>query len=823
MTKYRPADFADDETSSMGSIQIGGDGNSNNSPGVHVRFENAGATHNLHNQTHYSGRWSYLQQLVSSTLLQMVGRSPIIPSLYTSIPSPYVCLRLQSVRKLWRSRNNFERCLLIIISLLVLLVIVLSILMATRQQHHSDIHRMFDQLFNTTSGNKAPSTTTFNNISSSSSNNKTPPPKPEQMVCLEPACIHASSNILNSVDFTVDPCEDFYAFSCNKWIKENPIPSGKPMWGTFGILEQQNQLAIKNVLEKPLLELKSKSEKKAKLYYQSCLDSDDVIEKRGAAPMLQLLVEVGGWNVTRKASQFNASAWNLQQSLQTLQNRYNMGGLFVWAVEEDDKNSSRNILVIDQGGLALPTPENYLNKTQHKKLLDAYLDYMVRVAVLLGAPEDDAKLQMAAIVEFETRIAAITIPADKRRDGELLYHNMTLQELQELAPFIDWRALFEDAFRVVRRKISAKEQVVVYVPEYLADLNQIMSEYNATAEGRIVVGNYLAWQMVRSLTACLSKNFRDAYKGLRKALLGSDGGEEPWRYCVADTSTAIGFAVGAMYVREKFHGQSKPDAEFMINRVREAFIANFKNLAWMDEETRQVAEEKAYAITDMIGFPDYILNPTELDDKYRSLDFKDDEYFENNIRVNVFNLKENLERLDRPVNKSKWSMTPPTANAYYTPTKNQIVFPAGILQRPFYDQSYPKSLNFGAMGVVMGHELSHAFDDQGREYDKFGNLHHWWNNETITKFNEKTNCIVDQYGGYEVNGKKLNGRQTLGENIADNGGLKAAYHAYINVMANATLPLDTLPLPGVNLTHRQLFFVSFAQVGEGERERESIY
>lgn len=694
---------------------------------------------------------------------------------------------------MWRSRNNFERCLLIIITLLVLLVILLAILMATRQAHHTEIHQMFDQLFST---NKPP----------------TKSPAQPQMVCLEPACIHASSNILNSVDFTVDPCEDFYAFSCNKWIQENPIPSGKPIWGTFGILEQQNQLAIKNVLEKPIAELKSKSEKKAKLYYQSCLDADDLIEKKGAAPMLKLLVEVGGWNVTKAASKFNVQNWSLQQSLQTMQNRYNMGGLFLWAVEEDEKNSSRNILIVDQGGLALPTPDNYLNKTLHQKLLDAYLDYMVKVAVLLGATEADAKPQMEAIIEFETKIAVITVPADKRRDSEQMYNNMTLQELQEKAPFIDWRAFFEDAFRIVGRKVSSKEMVIVNVPQYLEALDAIIKQYMRTEDGRIVLSNYLVWQMVRSLTACLSKDFRDAYKGMRKVLLGSDGGEEPWRYCVADTSSAIGFAVGAMYVREKFHGQSKPDAEFMINKVREAFIANFKNLEWMDEETRRLAEEKAYAITDMIGFPDYILNATQLDEKYQSLEFNEQEYFENNLRVNVFNLKENLERLDQPVQLDKWSMTPPTANAYYTPTKNQIVFPAGILQRPFYDQSFPKSLNFGAMGVVMGHELSHAFDDQGREYDKFGNLHHWWNNETISKFNEKTSCIVDQYGDYMIDGQHLNGRQTLGENIADNGGLKAAYHAYLNVMANASLPLDTLPLPGVNLTHRQLFFVSFAQV-----------
>lgn len=278
-----------------------------------------------------------------------------------------------------------------------------------------------------------------------------------------------------------------------------------------------------------------------------------------------------------------------------------------------------------------------------------------------------------------------------------------------------------------------------------------------------IINNYLVWQTVRTFTACLSKSFRDAYKGLRKALIGSDGGEEPWRYCVSDTNNVIGFAIGAMFVREVFHGDAKPQAEDMINDIRKAFQLNLHNLKWMDKDTRKLANEKADAITDMIGFPNYILNGHLLDEKYKDLDIDPEKYFDNNIRVNIYNLKKNLEKLDQVVNKTKWGMTPPTVNAYYTPTKNQIVFPAGILQLPFYDINNPKSLNFGGMGVVMGHELTHAFDDQGREYDKYGNLHQWWNNQTITKFKERTNCMEKQYSKYQINGKNLNGKQTLGK------------------------------------------------------------
>lgn len=228
--------------------------------------------------------------------------------------------------------------------------------------------------------------------------------------CLEESCIHAASSILHSIDQSIDPCDNFYAYSCNQWIKNNPIPDGKSMWGTFGKLEQQNQLVIKNVLERDIDEFKSKAEVKAKLYYQSCLDENEVMEKLGAKPMQELLIKIGGWNITK--SNFNVSMWSLETTLKKVQNEYNMGGLFGWAVGEDDRKSTRHVIQIDQGGLGLPTRDNYLNKTAHQKVLDAYLDYMTKVAVLLGANETDAKYQMQGVIDFETELARITSKYD---------------------------------------------------------------------------------------------------------------------------------------------------------------------------------------------------------------------------------------------------------------------------------------------------------------------------------------------------------------------------------------------------------------------------
>ncbi|XP_018573332.1 endothelin-converting enzyme homolog isoform X1 [Anoplophora glabripennis] len=627
--------------------------------------------------------------------------------------------------------------------------------------------------------------------------------------CLNASCVHIASNILEAMDSSFDPCEDFYSYSCNGWVKANPIPDGKSTWGTFQKLEQQNQLVIKHVLEQPMETLKSKAEQKAKMYYESCLDTNDTVETLGNKPMLDLLRRIGGWNVTD--SGFNILTWTLQNITQTVQNKYNIGALFSYAVNEDDRNSSRHILQIDQSGLTLPTRENYLNKTeQHEKVLKAYLEYMTKVGVLLNGEENSTRAQMKAVIEFETKLANITTPSELRRDEESIYNLMTIAELQDRAPFIDWRKFFEDAMRIVNKKITSKEQIVVYAPEYLGNLTELIKEYNSTSEGKIVLNNYMVWQTVRVFAMCLSKDFRDAYKGLRTALMGSEGGEEPqWRYCIQDTNTVLGFAIGAIFVREVFHQDSKIQAEVMINNVRNAFKKNFSNLKWMDEETRKVAIAKADAISDMIGYPEFIKDMNQLDERFENLSVRNDTYFDNNININYFNLKKMLEKINEPVNKTTWSMAPSTVNAYYTPTKNQMVFPAGILQNPFYDPNFPPSLNYGGMGVVMGHELTHGFDDQGRQFDKYGNLNHWWKNKTIDKFKQRTKCVVDQYNKYKINGKNINGNQTLGENIADNGGLKAAYHAYLELTKSQSEPPA---LPGIKLSHRQLFFVAFAQV-----------
>ncbi|KAL1501599.1 hypothetical protein ABEB36_006896 [Hypothenemus hampei] len=687
-------------------------------------------------------------------------------------------IRYHPGAKLWEVRSNLERILLFLTTFLFIVVIVLSIVVNV-VEHHLEIAKDNELKL-----------------------------KSEQP-CLNKSCIQIANRILNSINFSRDPCEDFYSYSCDGWLNANPQPEGKRNWGTFMKFEYENYLIIKHKLEQPIATLKSKAEKKAKMYYESCLDTNETVESLGSQPMIDLITKIGGWNITTK--NFTIKSWTLQNSLETILNKYSVGALFSYGVGEDDRNSSRHMLQLDQSGLVLPTRDNYLNKTaEHLKILQAYLEYMTKVGVLLGGEQNSTRAQMKDVLDFETKLANITTPSELRRDEETLYHLMTLAELQEKANFIDWRQFFENAMKIVQKKITSKQQIIVYAPGYLGNLTKLIEEYQNTTNGKIILNNYLIWQTVRNFVNYLSKPFRDAEKGLRNALMGTDGGEEPqWRSCIQETNSALGFAVGAIFVREFFNNEAKEYAEIMINNVRSAFKKNFNNLNWMDDQTRKLAIAKADAVSDMIGYPEFIKDVNHLDEKFDNLTVRSDTYFDNNLNIVSYKLRQNLKKINEPVNKTTWSMVPSEVNAYYTPTKNQMALPAGILQSPFYDLSFPASLNYGAIGVIMGHELTHGFDDQGRQYDKNGNLNHWWNNRTVAKFKERAKCFVDQYSNYQINGLYVNGNQTLGENIADNGGLKAAYHAYLELTKNKKEPQQ---LPGLDFTHKQLFFVAFAQV-----------
>nr|AAH46653.1 Ece1 protein [Xenopus laevis] len=627
-------------------------------------------------------------------------------------------------------------------------------------------------------------------------------------VCLSESCISVTSSILRSLDRSVDPCQDFYQYSCGGWIKGNPVPDGHSRWGTFNELWEHNQAIMKHLLENSTMNTSSTAEHKAQSYFQACMN-ESKIEELGAKPLQDLIQKLGGWSIT--------GPWdkdNFQETLQLVTAHYRTSPFFSVFVSADSKNSNSNVIQIDQSGLGLPSMEYYLNKTMNEKVLTGYLNFMVQLGVLLGGEENSTRQQMQEILDFETKLANITIPQEKRRDEEQIYHKMTAGELKDLVPAVDWMPFLKTVFHPV--VINESEPVVVYAKEYLVEVSSLINSTD-----KRILNNYMMWNLMRKTSSFLDQRFQDAEEKLIEVMYGTKKTCLPrWKFCIRDTDNNLGFALGAMFVKATFAETSKVQALRMIKEIKAAFEENLKTLSWMDDETRRAAREKAEAIYDMIGYPNFIMDPKELDKVFNDYDVTDDLYFENGMRFYNFSARVTSDQLRKAPSKDQWSMTPPTVNAYYSPTKNEIVFPAGILQAPFYTSTSPMAQNFGGIGVVIGHELTHAFDDQGREYDKDGNLRPWWKNASVEAFKRQTECITEQYGNYTVNGEAVNGKQTLGENIADNGGLKAAYRAYKNwVRKNGAEKL----LPSLGLSNDQLFFVGFAQVWCTVRTTESSH
>uniref|UniRef100_A0AAY4EJY7 Endothelin-converting enzyme 1 n=1 Tax=Denticeps clupeoides TaxID=299321 RepID=A0AAY4EJY7_9TELE len=624
-------------------------------------------------------------------------------------------------------------------------------------------------------------------------------------VCLSESCVTVTSAVMSSMDRSVDPCQDFYSYACGGWIKNNPLPEGKSRWGPFSNLWERNMAVMKHLLENTTMKGLSKAELKAQRYYQACM-SEAKIEALGAQPLQELINKTGDWALT--------GPWdkdNFQEVLRMVSANFRTSPFFTVFVSTDSKSSNSNIIQVDQSGLGLPSRDYYLNKTANAKYLKAYLDFLVELGILLGGSEETSKTMMQEIVDFETALANITVPQEERRDEELIYKKMQAKDLATLAPEVDWMPYLRDVFAPVT--LNESEPVVVYAKEYLQKVSDLIKHTNKS-----VLNNYMIMKVVRKMVSILDQRFQNAEQHFFEVMYGTKKSCTPrWKLCVSDTDSALGFALGALFVKATFTEDSKTIAEDMVSEIKWAFEDSLKNVGWMDSETKKAAKEKADAIYNMVGYPKFIMDPTELDKVFNDFEVVSDLYFENVMQYYNFSARVTADQLRKAPNRDQWSMTPPTVNAYYNPTKNEMVLPAGILQAPFYSHSWPKALNFGGIGVVMGHELTHAFDDQGREYDKEGNLRSWWKNSSVEAFKKQTQCMVEQYSNYSINDEPLNGRHTLGENIADNGGLKAAYVNWTKKNG------EEETLPAIGMTNHQLFFVGFAQVWCSVRTPESSH
>ncbi|EHH49479.1 hypothetical protein EGM_00142 [Macaca fascicularis] len=605
---------------------------------------------------------------------------------------------------------------------------------------------------------------------------------------------------------------------------------------------------------------------KARTLYRSCMNQSEwgppergqgVIEKRGSQPLLDILEGGGGRPVAMdKWNETVGLKWELERQLALMNSQFNrrvLIDLFIW---NDDQNSSRHIIYvraapIDQPTLGMPSREYYFNGGSNRKVREAYLQFMVSVATMLredaNLPRDSHLVQedMAQVLELETQLAKATVPQEERHDVIALYHRMGLEELQsqfDLKGF-NWTLFIQTVLSSVKIKLLPDEEVVVYGIPYLQNLENIIDTYSART-----IQNYLVWRLVLDRIGSLSQRFKDTRVNYRKvspcptrslaqhsfiqatmlsiscgqALFGTMVEEVRWRECVGYVNSNMENAVGSLYVREAFPGDSKSMVRELIHKVRAVFVETLDELGWMDEESKKKAQEKAMSIREQIGHPDYILEETDrrLDEEYSNLNFSEDLYFENSLQNLKVGAQRSLRKLREKVDPNLWIIGAAVVNAFYSPNRNQIVFPAGILQPPFFSKEQPQALNFGGIGMVIGHEITHGFDDNGRNFDKNGNMMDWWSNFSTQHFREQSECMIYQYSNYSwdlADEQNVNGFNTLGENIADNGGVRQAYKAYLKWMAEGGKDQQ---LPGLDLTHEQLFFISYAQVWCGSYRPE---
>jgi putative endopeptidase len=585
-----------------------------------------------------------------------------------------------------------------------------------------------------------------------------------------------------NLDETVKPCEDFFQYATGGWRKRNPVPPAYSRWGAFNILAEQNRDKSRAILEAAAANKSapaSSVERKIGDMYASCMD-EAAVEAAGLKPLEPMLDDVQKLNDVRGL-----------QSLATRLRRRGVPVLFGFFVMPDSKNTAVNVAYAGQGGLSLPDRDYYLKQDEKsKETREKFVAHAARMFELMGDAPDKARAQAQTVLAVETKLAEASMDRVQLRNPQLTYHKKTLAELKELGTNFSWERFFKD---IGHPEIK---EVVVRQPEFFKALDK---ELTARPIGDWQT--YLRWHVVRNFAAQLPKKFdEENFNFYGRYLQGQKEQLPRWRRCVGVVDGTLGEALGAEWVKKYYPAEAKARMKAMIDNLVSVLRGELSTMSWMGEATRRQAIEKLEAFTPRIGHPEKWRDYSKLKVDRRS-------YLENTARAAEFAAEYNLSKVGKPVEKGDWVMTPPTVNAYYSPLNNEIVFPAGILQPPFFDFTADDAVNYGAIGAVIGHEISHGFDDSGRQYDAKGNLRDWWTAEDAKNYKERAACIEQQFSGYKVaDGLYQNGKLVLGESIGDLGGLKLAYLAYKKSLQGREAPVID------GFTPDQRFFLGWAQV-----------
>ncbi len=593
---------------------------------------------------------------------------------------------------------------------------------------------------------------------------------------------------LAALDRQVDACTDFYAFACGGWIAANPIAADRQRWGRFQEVQERNFAILRGILEAPggegdLL--------KARDYYAACMDQP-AIDAKHLAALDDEMSRIAGL----------ANRDGLPELVAFLQSivgetppsgSSRRAGVYVFfrlASRPKFSDASTETAALIPDGLGLPSRDYYLKTDDRSvKLREEYRQHVAQLFTLAGRDPDEAAKSASAVMAIETSLATAMLDVAERRDPNSINHPMTLADLQRLTPAFNWARYLRASGAPAFTALNVNE------PEFMKAFNSVIASTALQDLKR-----YFSWHLLHGASTRLSTPFEDAtFDFFNRQLTGQDQRPPRWRECIADTDQQLGEALGRAFVAEAFGAQAKADMLRMVQDIKAAMKKDIDEAAWMGTDTKAAAQLKLKQVTDRIGYPD-----TWRD--YSSLEISRTDALGNLQRSLTFHNARRLAKIGRRVDRSEWSMTPPTVNAYYDASANTINFPAGILQAPFYYASGDAAANYGAIGAVIGHELTHGFDDQGRKYDAQGNLRDWWTSADAKAFEARAGCIADQYSAYTVAGDtKINGKLTLGENTADNGGLRLALMAYL------AGPGATVQATSDGFTPEQRVFLGWAQ------------
>src|SRR5450631_3926218 len=597
---------------------------------------------------------------------------------------------------------------------------------------------------------------------------------------------------VTSMDKTADPCVDFYQYSCGGWMKNNPIPGDQARWSVYGKLYQDNQQFLWGILDQLSKQTSGRNANQQKIgdYFGACMD-EAAVNKLGAKPLQPYLDQIAAIQSTKDLPALLAG---LHTSLRT------EGLFFNFGSNQDYENSQNVIAFAEAGGLGLPD-RDYYTKSDEKSLdiRNMYVNHVQKMFELLGDKPDVAKVEAAKVMEIETALAKASLTRVERRDPYKLFHKVDFKGLQAMTPDFDWSIYIKDI------GLAAQNTFNVMQPAFYAELDKQLKSLNLED-----IKTYLRWHAAHAVAPYLSDDFvNENFNFFSKTLRGVPQLRPRWKRCVTLVDSQLGEALGQEFVARAFSPELKQKALLMTTQIEHAMQEDIAGLPWMSPATKQQALEKMHAIVNKIGYPDQWRD-------YSSVDIKANDFVGNVQRATVFETKRDLNKIGKPLDRGEWGMTPPTVNANYNGQMNDINFPAGELQPPLYDPKMDDGPNYGNTGGTIGHELTHGFDDEGRQFDAKGNLKDWWTKKDADEFIKRATCISDQYSQYTVVDEvKINGKLTLGEDVADLGGMILAYNAW----KSATAAKKLEPVGG--FTPEQRFFIGFAQWDCGDERPES--